>query len=302
MQIAIAGGSGFLGGALRRRLIHDGHQVRILTRAPRPGRTDQIAWQPDGTAGEWVHALEGIDALVNLAGAGVADKRWTESRKELLTSSRVQPTGSLVHAIAQLHRPPDVLLNASAVGYYGARGDARVTEDTPPGRDFLAQLAVAWEAAAAPAAARTRVALLRTGLVLHPSGGALASMLLPFRLGVGGRVGSGDQYWPWIHLDDWVSLTAWLLATPSAHGPFNLTAPEPVTNARFTRALGAALNRPTIIPVPAAALNLALGELAMVLLTGQRAVPARATELGFTFRYATVEQALTQLVKGGKGG
>jgi uncharacterized protein (TIGR01777 family) len=183
------------------------------------------------------------------------------------------------------------------VGYYGDRGAELVTEDTPAGRDFLAGLCVEWEREAWQAAAHTRVVVLRNGLVMHPSGGALKKMLLPFRLGAGGPLGPGTQYLPWIHLLDWVELITWLIQQPAASGPFNVTAPLPATNAEFTRALGRAVNRPAFIPVPAFALRLALGELADTLLTGQRATPARATESGFAFRFKEIDSALNDLLR-----
>lgn len=295
MRIVIAGGSGFLGRALRQRLTGDGHEVQILTRRPRPDRVDQLPWLPDGTAGPWAQALSGAGAVVNLAGEGIADKRWSAARKRALLASRVDATTSLVAALGAVPVPPPVFVSASAVGYYGPTGDDPITEDAPAGHDFLGEMAAAWEAAAAPAAAYGRVVLLRTGLVMG-AGGALAKMLPAFKLGVGGRLGSGRQWMPWIHLDDWTALTATLLTDDRASGPFNLSAPEPVTNADFTRALGRALGRPTIIPVPAFALSLALGELSTVLLTGQRAVPAKALALGFGFRYPRIDDGLAAAI------
>ena len=296
MQVIIAGGSGFLGGALSKRLQAEGHQVAILTRRPRPGAADQIQWQPDGTAGVWADALTGADAIVNLAGEGIADARWTEERKTALRQSRLLSTRSLVTAIQRLAKPPGVLVNASGIGYYGDRGAQTVTETTPAGDDFLARLCVDWEREAEQASTMTRVAILRSAPVLHPSGGALSRMLLPFRLGLGGRLGSGAQYFPWIHRDDWVSFALWMVRTADARGAFNATAPAPVTNAEFTRALGKALRRPALIPVPAFGLRLVLGELGKTLLIGQRAIPARAQEMGFTFRFPQIDVALSNLL------
>ena len=295
MRIVLAGGSGFLGRALRARLKSDGHAVAVLTRTPR-GAPDEIAWTPDGTAGAWAHALEGAEAIVNLAGEGIADKRWNEMRRRALRDSRLLPTRSIVAALRQSPSPAPVLVNASAVGYYGAHGAERVTESTPPGTDFLSELCVEWEREADQASVTTRVALVRTGLVLHPDGGALGQMLLPFKLGAGGPMGSGTQYMPWIHLDDWVALAAWLIVTSGARGAFNGTAPTPVTNREFARSLGRALRRPAIVPMPAFALRILLGEFADSLLTGQRAVPARAEELGFTFRFGDLDTALADLL------
>jgi uncharacterized protein (TIGR01777 family) len=235
--------------------------------------------------------------VVNLAGAGIADARWTGARKKILRDSRILATRSLVNAIHSAARPPAVLVSSSGIGYYGDRGSELVTEDTPHGRDFLADLCVDWEREAEAASNATRVALLRNGLVLHPSGGALGKMLLPFRFGLGGRLGPGTQYLPWVHLDDWLGLTTTLIATADARGPFNITAPTPASNAEFTRALGAALRRPAILPVPATALRIALGELADTLLTGQRAIPHRAERMGFTFRFRGIEPALLDLLQ-----
>jgi uncharacterized protein (TIGR01777 family) len=294
MRIVIAGGTGFLGQALRDHLQRLGHTTVVLTRKPQT--STQVAWSPDGTSGPWAAALDGADAVVNLSGEGIADARWNAARKAALRASRVLPTRSLVAAIGGLARPP-ALLNASGVGYYGDRGAELVTEDTSAGDDFLAGLCVEWEREAEQAAAHTRVVVLRNGLVMHPSGGALKKMLLPFRLGAGGPLGPGTQYLPWIHLVDWVEMITWLIQQPEARGPFNVTAPSPATNADFTRALGRAVNRPAVIPVPAFALRLALGELADTLLTGQRAIPARATTSGFSFRFSEIGSALNNLLR-----
>lgn len=291
MHVAISGGSGFLGRALRRTLEHQGHRVSTLTRRSRPDRPGDIEWTPNGESGPWAEALAQVDAVVNLAGEGMADRRWSVARKQLLVESRVQATTSLVKAIQSLPRPPRVFLSGSGVGYYGARHDDLVMEDQLPGTDFVAQMALAWEQAAAPLVETCRVVYLRTGLVLGP-GGALAKMRLPFSLGVGGRLGSGRQWMPWIHLDDWAGLTAYLLTRHGDAGPFNLTAPEPVTNAAFTKALGRELGRPTVFAVPAFALRLALGEMADMLLTGQRALPAAALAAGYTFRHTRLDDAL----------
>jgi uncharacterized protein len=295
MRVVIAGGSGFLGRALAASLRGSGHDVAVLTRRTRAGEGDEIVWNPDGGSGPWSARLGGVDAVVNLAGEGIADARWTASRKRALRDSRLRATSSLAAAIANAPSPPRVFLSASGVGYYGPTGDERVTEDAPVGTDFLGLLAAEWEAAAMPAAARTRVVLLRTGLVLGREG-ALAKMLPAFRFGVGGRLGAGTQWMPWIHVDDWVQLTVRLLTDDRAAGPFNLCAPHPVTNAEFTRALGRALHRPTVFAVPAVALRLALGELSTALLTGQRAVPAKAEALGYEFRHPRIDGALAAVL------
>jgi uncharacterized protein (TIGR01777 family) len=294
MTIVIAGGTGFLGTALQQHLRGAGHGVRILSRRRTPD-PDTIEWNPDGSAGAWARSLDGADAVVNLSGAGLADGRWTAARKTVLRNSRVQSTRSLVEAIRKVSRPP-ALINASGVGYYGDRGVELVTEATPAGDDFLARLCVEWEREATTAAGTTRVAILRNGVVMHPSGGALAKMLLPFRLGLGGPLGSGAQYLPWIHLADWLALVTHIIGAPDASGALNVTAPNPATNADFTRALAGALSRPAMFRVPGFALRLALGELADTLLTGQRAVPERAGHLGFQFRFPDIAPALGDVI------
>ena len=302
MTIVVAGGSGFLGGALVSHLAAAGHRVVTLTRRPRPGQPDDLAWAPDGSAGPWAAALDKAGAVINLAGEGIADRRWTAAQKARLRDSRLLAVRSLAAAIRSCATPPAAFIGGSAMGYYGPHGDEPVTEDTPPGTDFLGRLCVEWERESnAVASAATRVALLRTGLALHPHGGALGKMLLPFKLGAGGRLGSGRQFMPWIHRDDWVRLAAWIveriLETGDAAGPFNLTAPVPVTNADFTRALGRALHRPAFLPVPGFALEVALGEMAeALLLTGARVIPARAEQMGFQFKFREIDAALADLV------
>jgi uncharacterized protein (TIGR01777 family) len=253
-------------------------------------------WQPDGSAGDLAQHLEGAEAVVNLAGEGIADRRWSESRKAALRSSRILATRTLTRAVEACARPPRVFVSASAVGYYGPHGDEPVTETTPPGSDFFGTLATEWEKEAQAAAGRTRLAIIRTGLVLASDGGVLGKMLLPFKLGVGGALGSGRQYMSWIHEDDWTAMVAWLIRDERAVGPFNVTAPEPVTNREFTRALGRALHRPAVIPVPAFALRLVLGELSSALLTGQRVLPTHAEQLGFRFVYADLDAALASVL------
>ena len=291
MRIVVSGGSGFLGRALEQVLTSRGHRVSVLTRRARPDRPTDIVWTPNGEAGPWALALAGADVIVNLAGEGMADARWTSARKAALLDSRLKATSSLVKAVQHTQNGPRVFVSASGVGYYGPRGDEPIREDTPAGHDFVATMAAAWEAAAAPASTVGRLVLLRTGLVLGREG-ALAKMRLPFSRGVGGRLGSGRQWMPWIHVDDWATLTATLITDTHATGAFNLTAPQPATNADFTRALGRALHRPAVIPAPAFALRLALGEMADLLLTGQRAVPAKAQALGYAFRYPALAEAL----------
>jgi uncharacterized protein (TIGR01777 family) len=302
MRIVLAGASGFLGRPLVEALAADGHELVALTRRPRGGAAAvrEVAWQPDGSAGAWANAVDGADAVVNLAGESIADGRWTAARKAALAESRLLSTRSLVAAIDRAHRRPGLLLSSSAVGYYGPRGDEPVTERDGPGRGFLAELSIEWERAAEAAAKDgTRVVLQRTGLALGPDGGALKPMLLPFRLGVGGPLGRGDQYWPWIHRRDWVALTRFLLAHPAASGPVNATAPNPVTNEAFSRTLARVLHRPCLLRAPAFALRLAMGEMAdALILEGQRVVPARALEMGFRFEFETLEPALREILGG----
>lgn len=295
MAVVIAGGSGFLGQKLAERLSAEGRRVVVLSRRARAAG-DSVVWQPDGSAGDLAQHLEGAEAVVNLAGEGIADRRWSESRKAALRSSRILATRTLTRAVEACARPPRVFVSASAVGYYGPHGDEPVTETTPPGSDFFGMLATEWEKEAQAAAGRTRLAIIRTGLVLASDGGVLGKMLLPFKLGVGGALGSGRQYMSWIHEDDWTAMVAWLIRDERAVGPFNVTAPEPVTNREFTRALGRALHRPAVIPVPAFALRLVLGELSSALLTGQRVLPTHAEQLGFRFVYADLDAALASVL------
>ena len=302
MHIVIAGGSGFLGSALARTLAAAGHDVAVLTRQssnkkPAAARISMVPWTPDGSAGPWARTLEGSTALVNLAGESIAARRWSPAQKQKLRDSRLLATKSLTAAIRAGKQPPSAFISGSAVGYYGNRGDETITEASGPGTDFLARLAQEWEAAAAEAASITRVALIRTGIVLDRREGALAKMLPPFRMFVGGPLGTGRQYMPWIHKDDWVRLVTWMITADGARGPLNATSPAPVTNAEFSKALGRALRRPSMLPAPAFALRLALGEMAdALLLSGQRALPVRATDLGFSFRYSNIDDALASVL------
>jgi uncharacterized protein (TIGR01777 family) len=303
MKIVIAGGSGFLGSALTHTLRHDGHDVTVLTRHNRAAARDQprvsyVSWTPNGTSGPWAAAIDGAAAVVNLSGESIAAKRWSAAQKQKLRESRLTATRSLTTAIRGASRAPAVFVSGSAVGYYGDRGDETLTEASPPGSDFLAGLAQEWEAAAGEVAHITRVALVRTGIVLDRRGGALPKMLPPFLMFAGGPLGSGSQYMSWVHKEDWVRLVAWTIATEGARGPINATSPRPVTNREFSSALGAALHRPSALPAPAFALRLALGEMAdALLLSGQRALPVRATDLGFVFRYTDVDEALADIFK-----
>ena len=294
MTIVIAGGSGFLGRKLAKRLANEGHRVITLSRRPSGG--DEIAWQPDGKAGALPQILEGVDAIVNLAGENIADKRWTAARKAALRNSRVLSTRTLVRAVALCADPPGVFINGSAIGYYGPHGDEPVTESTPAGSDFLAQLCVDWEAEARRAGSdATRLVIVRSGLPLDRDEGALGRMLLPFKLGLGATVASGDQFMPWIHVDDWTAMLSWLIQNDRAGGVFNATAPGPVTNRTFTQTLARVLHRPAILHAPAFALRVVLGEMASMLVHGQRVLPAAAEQLGFRFTHRTLGPALESL-------
>lgn len=303
MKIVIAGGTGFLGRPLAETLVAHGHAVVLLSRgasAPvRPGGARTVAWAPDGSTGAWAAEIDGADAIVNLAGESIAGTRWTTAQKARIVDSRVLATQSLVEAIRHAATPPAVLVNGSAVGYYGPLGDEKATEDTPAGHDFLASVCVRWEAEAQHAApAKTRVVVIRTGLVLERDGGALPQMLPPFWFGAGGPVGSGRQYWPWVHRQDWISLVKFAIDTPSVTGPLNVVAPDPVTNREFATALGRALHRPSFMPAPGFALKILMGEMAeALLLSGQRAVPAKAERLGYRFAYPQLDSALADLFK-----
>jgi uncharacterized protein (TIGR01777 family) len=293
MRVVVAGGTGFLGAPLVSLLARDGHDVVVLTRRSRGSEASFVTWTPNGGTGPWASVVNGAGAVVNLAGESIAGKRWSAAQKQRILDSRVLATRSLATAIRDAASPPAVFVSASAVGYYGPLGDQPVAEDAPPGSDFLAHVCVDWEREAARAGDRTRVVCVRTGLVLEKDGGALPQMLPPFKFGAGGPVGSGRQYWPWIHRDDWVGLVRWAIATPAVTGAVNVTAPNPATNTEFARALGRALHRPAFMPAPAFALRLLLGEMAdALLLTGQRAVPAKAMQSGFTFKYSRLDDAL----------
>jgi uncharacterized protein (TIGR01777 family) len=289
VRAVIAGGTGFLGSALAGSLRADGHHVTIISRHPHG--PDQAAWTDRS-------ALDGADVVVNLAGTSLDSGRWSDSRKAEILHSRVQATETIVKVMSEVSRRPSVLLNQSAVGFYGPHGSESLTEESPPGSDFLASVCVAWEAAAMKAAWMTRVVLLRTGLPLDASGGALPRIALPFRLFAGGRLGSGEQYWSWIHIHDWVRMVRWAVEQPDIDGPLNATAPAPATNRELAAALGRALRRPAFAPAPAFALRLLLGEMAdALILSGQRVLPAKATRGGFEFRYPDLDSALQQIYR-----
>ncbi|MGW9070690.1 TIGR01777 family oxidoreductase [Streptomyces yangpuensis] len=291
MRIAVTGSTGLIGSALVRSLRADGHEVVRFVRRE-PAAPDEARWDPErghvDPAG-----LAGCGAVVHLAGAGIGDHRWTAAYKRKIRDSRVLGTAAIANALAGLDEPPAVLVSGSAVGYYGDTGDRPVDEDTPAGHGFLPSVCVEWEAAAAPAReAGIRTAFARTGLVVAKEGGAWGRMFPLFRAGVGGRLGDGRQYWPYISLRDEVAALRHIIDTPSLSGPVNLTAPEPLTNRQVTAAMGRVLRRPAVLPVPAVALRIALGEFSEDVLGGQRARPARLLESGFVFRDPGIEQAI----------
>ncbi|MFD5714722.1 TIGR01777 family oxidoreductase [Streptomyces pharetrae] len=290
-RIAVAGASGLIGDALVRSLVADGHDVvRLVRRTPRSA--DEAHWDP-GRRHVDPAVLAGCDAVVNLAGAGVGDRRWTAAYKARIRSSRVDGTAALARAVASLDRPPRVFVNGSAIGIYGDTGDRPVDEGSPPGSGFLPELCVEWERAAAPAEeAGVRTVLARTGLVVSRRGGAWGRLFPLFKAGLGGPLGGGRQYWSYIALHDEVAALRHLLDRGDLSGPFNLTAPEPLTNREITAAMGRVLHRPAVFPVPAPVLRTVLGELAGDVLGSQRVLPRRLLESGFRFAFPGIEEAI----------
>jgi uncharacterized protein (TIGR01777 family) len=290
MRVLVTGSSGLIGSALVTRLEADGHQATKLRRGTQ--------WDPEGGRCDPA-ALAGHDAVVHLAGEGIGDHRWSDAHKRRVLDSRVNGTGALARALAGLDQRPSVLVSSSAVGYYGNRGSETLTEESAPGDDFLSEVCTKWEAAAQPAAeAGIRLVLLRTGIVLAAGGGALAPLLPLFKLGVGGRLGSGQQYWSWITIDDEVEAIMHCLTNEQVRGPVNATGPEPVTNAEFASTLGKVLHRPALLPVPRFALAARLGGEAadVMLLAGQRVLPAKLEATGFRFRHRTLEEGLRSVL------
>jgi uncharacterized protein (TIGR01777 family) len=296
MKVAITGASGLVGTALVPFIAAGGHEVVRLVRRPARG-SDEARWDPEH-GGIDRAALDGVDAVVHLAGANLAEGRWTTARKAVLRESRTGPTRLLAEAVAGLPHPPSVLVSSSAIGYYGERGDAWVDETSAPASDFLGALTREWEEASEPAArAGIRVVRLRTGIVLTPEGGALGRMLLPFKAGVGGVLGSGRQYLSWIAIDDLLDVVHFTLTEMALGGAVNAVAPHPVTNHELTKTLGRVLRRPTIMPAPAFALRLAFGELAdATLLASTRVKPGRLLAAGYRFRFPDLEGALRHLL------
>jgi uncharacterized protein len=296
MKVVVTGSHGLIGSALAPALEDAGHTVIRLVRGS--AVAGEVRWDPAAGVLD-ATLLEGVDGAVNLAGVGIADKRWTEEQKRRILDSRVAATDLLARRLAELDPKPTVLVNGSAIGFYGDRGDEELTEESQGGSGFLADLVRRWEAATAPAQdAGIRVALVRSGIVLSGKGGALAKQLPLFRFGLGGRLGSGRQYQSWISIDDEVSAIVHVLGTDALGGPVNLTAPQPVTNREFTATLGRLLGRPALLPVPAAALSIALGrQLATeVLVASQRVLPVRLHESGYQFRHHDLETALRAVV------
>ncbi|MGH9237056.1 MAG: TIGR01777 family oxidoreductase [Vicinamibacterales bacterium] len=296
MRIVIAGGSGFLGRTLAHAWRNENHQVKVLTRRPGALAADDVRWNP-GSGGAWTGVLERTDAVVNLAGEGIADRSWTVERKAAILSSRITATRALSEAIRACAHPPRIFVSASGIGFYGTPGDQLLTEESAPGSDFLATVCQSWERETSAAVGVARIVLLRTGVVLSRDGGALPRMALPFEFFAGGRLGSGRQYVSWVHLKDWAEMVRWALNSNHVSGPLNVTSPNPVTNAEFTAALAAAMHRPALFAVPAFVLRGMLGrEMAdALLLQGQRALPRKAETLGFRFRYPTVDAALNAI-------
>ncbi|TQK44023.1 hypothetical protein FBY35_5501 [Streptomyces sp. SLBN-118] len=291
MRIAVTGSTGLIGRALVRSLRSDGHEVVCLVRRP-PQAGDEVEWDP-GRQYVDVAGLVGCEGVVHLAGAGIGDHRWTDAYRKEIRDSRVLGTAAVAEALASLAEPPRVLVCGSAIGYYGDTGGRAVDESAPPGDGFLPNTVVEWEEAAAAAQeAGIRTAFARTGLVVSRKGGAWGRMFPLFKAGLGGRLGNGRQYWSFISLHDEVAALRHLLDTESLSGPFNLTAPDPVTNREVTAAMGRALHRPTLFAVPAPALRIALGELTGDILTSARVLPTRLLESGFTFAFPGIDEAI----------
>jgi uncharacterized protein len=300
VDVAISGASGLLGSALAASLQADGHRVLRFVRGGVTG-DDTIGWDPDAGRID-APALEGLDAVVHLAGEGIGERRWTDEQKRRILESRTKGTAALAGAVASRENKPKVLVSASAVGYYGDRGDEMLTEDSPPGSGFLSDICTAWEAETKPAIdAGVRTVHLRTGIVLTPRGGALKSMLLPFRLGLGGKQGSGKQWMSWIALSDHIAAMRAAIDDERLRGPLILAAPNPVTNADFAHALGHVLHRPTVLPTPLLPLKLRFGSelVETLLLSSQRATPARLEAVGFRFEFPVLEPALESMLHGG---
>ncbi|WP_310427276.1 TIGR01777 family oxidoreductase [Chamaesiphon sp. VAR_48_metabat_135_sub] len=301
MKIAIAGATGFVGSRLVEQLQAQGHQVLILTRSPQQAskrfpQAQVVGYNPL-KSGDWQESISGCDAVINLAGEPIAEKRWTPAQKRVMMESRQIGTQKIVEAISLATSKPPVLINASAIGYYGTSETAKFDETSPAGTDFLAQVCTAWETAAQAASANgTRVVVLRLGIVLGENGGALGKMLAPFNAFVGGPIGSGNQWFSWIHRDDVVKLIIAALTDTQMQGVYNATAPNPVTMTDFAHTLGTVMNRPSWLPVPNFALEALLGEGAIVVLQGQQVMPTQTLSRGFEFQYPTLKPALAEIL------
>jgi uncharacterized protein (TIGR01777 family) len=297
MKLLISGSHGLVGKALVKSLESTGHEIFRLVRHA-PVSDSEIEWSPDRYSIALAR-LDGLDSVVHLAGEGIASGRWDEEKKRAIRDSRVKGTKLLSDALANLARPPQTLISASAIGYYGNRGDEVLAETSPPGDDFLAGVCVEWEnATALPAEKGIRVVNTRFGIILDSEGGALAKMLPPFRMGVGGKIGSGEQWMSWIALDDVVGAIEHVLASETVNGPVNFVAPNPVRNSEFTKTLGKVLSRPTIFPIPAFGVRLAFGEMAdALLLSSERVAPERLKAAGYEFKYSQLEGALRHVLR-----
>jgi len=297
MKILVSGSHGLVGKALIKSLTNDGHEIVRLVRRERSARAPEIEWHPNHGRIDAEH-LEGFDVVVHLAGENIASGRWTSEKKRAIRESRVKGTSLLSESFARLAQPPSLFLSASAIGFYGDRGDELLTEKSAPGKDFLADVCIEWENATRPAVERgIRTVNTRFGIILDPNEGALAKMLTPFRMGIGGKVGDGKQWMSWIALDDVVNGLKFLMADTSARGPVNLVSPNPATNSEFTKTLGRVLSRPTLFPVPAFGVRLAFGEMAdALLLSSQKVEPGVLKDKGFLFSWPTLETALKHLL------
>ncbi|MEZ4669012.1 MAG: TIGR01777 family oxidoreductase [Anaerolineae bacterium] len=310
MKVIITGGTGTIGRIVANSLSADKHEVFVLSRnknktAGLASGIQVVGWDATSASG-WGHMADGAGAIINLAGESLAGEgfppsRWTDERKRRIRESRVNAGKAVAEAVGMATNKPAVVIQSSAVGYYGVHGDESITEDSPAGNDFLASVCKDWEASTASVEALgVRRAVIRTGIVLSSKGGALPRLALPFRFFVGGPIGNGKQQMPWIHIDDEIAAIRYLMDTPSASGVFNLAAPEPVNNATMARALGRALGRPSFFPTPGIAFKIAFGELSTLLVDGQRAVPKHLLDAGFKFQFRDVEAALADIYKHGK--
>lgn len=302
-HIVMTGGTGLLGTRLTRELLKRGDRVTVLTRNPDrahdtlPDGTEALRWLSDENDDDWPGAIDGADAVIHLAGESIAEERWTDEYKQRMYDSRIDTAAKLIDAIANAEKKPEVMISVSAVGYYGNTGDRDIDENSSAGDDFLAELCVAWEGEAKKTEQYgVRVVTPRMGLVLARNGGALEKLMTPFKMFAGGPVGSGEQWFPWIHLEDAAGIFLHALDNQSVSGPLNAVAPGLVRNREFAVALGDALNRPAKFSVPAFVIKLAMGELGEMLLGGQRAEPRRTLESGYEFKYETIEAALEDLV------